>query len=201
MPPPLRPGGGRAHGRGVASHHRGRRAAGGVSVPHRVPAHRRTVGPGPSLRARAPLEHPLATHRRRDRNGCRRDPAGGGAGGRDRPGARRPVVDGRHPAGRPRRSRNHDPVLRHVRRSAGSVCRRHHDCARRSPTAGHGDPPPDRPPGGLPAAQLLTRDARPSGGDLGHWPGFVAALRKRTEEVVSGSRSGRRGELEAHSWW
>ena len=41
----------------------------------------------------------------------------------------------------------------------------------------------------------------PQGGDLGHWPGFVAALRKRTEEVVSGSRSGRRGELDPHSWW
>ena len=65
-------------------HHRGRRAAGGVSVPHRVPAHRRTVGPGPSFRARAPLEHPLATHRRRDRNGWLRDPSGGGAGRRDR---------------------------------------------------------------------------------------------------------------------
>ena len=41
----------------------------------------------------------------------------------------------------------------------------------------------------------------PQGGDLGYWPGFVAALRKRTEEVVSGSRSGRRVELEPHSWW
>ena len=41
----------------------------------------------------------------------------------------------------------------------------------------------------------------PQGGDLGHWPDFVAALRKRTEEVVRGSRSGRRGELEPHSWW
>ena len=41
----------------------------------------------------------------------------------------------------------------------------------------------------------------PQGGDLGHWPDFVATLRKRTGEVVGGFRGGHRGELEPHSWW
>ena len=37
----------------------------------------------------------------------------------------------------------------------------------------------------------------PQGGDLGHWPDFVATLRKRTGEVVGGFR----GELERQPWW
>ena len=167
------PAGGHAHGRGVASHHPGRRAAGGVPVPHRVPAHRRPVGPRPSCGARPPMERPLAAHRLRHRDGCDRDPSGGGAGGRDRPGARRPGMDGGHLAGRPRRSRDHDPLLRPLRRGPGSVRRRHHDHARRPGTAGHRDRPPDRPAGDLPAAQLLTGDARPSG----RRPGPLARLR------------------------
>ena len=41
----------------------------------------------------------------------------------------------------------------------------------------------------------------PQGGDLGHWPDFVATLRKRTGEVVSGFRDGHRGDLEQQPWW
>ncbi|MAE62488.1 MAG: hypothetical protein CMJ49_14160 [Planctomycetaceae bacterium] len=39
------------------------------------------------------------------------------------------------------------------------------------------------------------------GGDIGHWPNFIASSRKRVAEVVAGVRKRDRGEPEPYSWW